>query len=128
MTKTEFPSFAITETNLRKRPSERRDRSYYAAPRVYVNVDGGNDDILGDMRSGRRRNRPEQILRPLVQEFVRTYVPGATVRWSQKAGCGCGCSPAFIVKAPDSGYNGAHGALECADLFLSVTTNVEVAA
>lgn len=26
----------------------------------------------------------------------------AKVRWSQKAGCSCGCSPAFIVHGPDS--------------------------
>ncbi len=46
-----------------------------------------------------RRNRPYQDWRPLVQEFlVDLGLPeDIKLNWSQRAGCFCGCSPAFIV-------------------------------
>lgn len=126
---------AIAEVRVHERsfPNRRNGDTwarYYAAPRVYCNVNKGNDDILDDLFSGRRHNRPEAALAPVIRGLVQTYLPEATVRWSQKAGCSCGCSPAFIVSVPDTrpaswrkrtpAHEREFGALKSKDLFVDL--------
>jgi hypothetical protein len=45
-----------------------------------------------------RRNRPHKEYRKHISEILKACgLPENTrVRWSQKACCGCGCSPAFL--------------------------------
>lgn len=70
--------------------------------RIYVWPKG--ETILENLEN--RRSRPVSIMRPLVKQLVEELDPvspnimsGAryTIRWSQKAGCRCGCSPGFIL-------------------------------
>ena len=44
-----------------------------------------------------RRSR----LHDAYKEIVSVLCPGVKLRWSQKAGCSCGCSPGFI---PDRNF------------------------
>jgi hypothetical protein len=46
-----------------------------------------------------RDNRPQKEYRKLLPEvFKRMDKEPMEVKWSQNAGCSCGCSPGFIVK------------------------------
>lgn len=70
-------------------------RSYDAKPRLYVWVDGEN--MLENFAY--RENRPSKLYRKFLPEIFATLgLPADTkATWSQKAGCGCGCSPGFIL-------------------------------
>ena len=64
--------------------------------RIYVWPEG--ETILDNLRN--RRMRPYNAFRKKIIPNVLTHMgwPADTkVRWSQKAGCRCGCSPGFIV-------------------------------
>lgn len=66
-------------------------------PRIYFFHVG--ETIIDNLRN--RRNRPQDEYRKLLPEVLeRAGIPQecvAKIRWSQKAGCTCGCSPGFIV-------------------------------
>lgn len=53
-----------------------------------------------------RFNRPEREWRKLLpQVFEQARIPAVfldRVKWSQKAGCACGCSPGFVVNGYES--------------------------
>lgn len=54
-----------------------------------------------------RRSRPIDQYREIMPQILKKYQEETgympeKVRWSQKAGCSCGCSPGFIV---DAHYN-----------------------
>jgi hypothetical protein len=56
------------------------------------------ETILENLFFG-RRNRPQKEYRKLLPEvFKRLDKEPMEVKWSQQAGCSCGCSPGFIVK------------------------------
>lgn len=64
--------------------------------RVYVWTEG--ETIIENLQN--RRQRPHTIYKKELIPVVlwRMGLPADTkVRWSQKAGCGCGCSPGFII-------------------------------
>jgi hypothetical protein len=63
--------------------------------RVYVWVK--NESVFENLSN--RRSRPQDLYRALLREHVMTQLGHGDVplRWSQKAGCECGCSPAFIA-------------------------------
>lgn len=68
----------------------------YKPTHIYVWPKG--ETILENLE--KRHQRPYTIYKKEVIPNVlrRMGLPSYTkVRWSQKAGCGCGCSPAFIV-------------------------------
>ncbi len=75
---------------------ERRRRSV-----LYVSIK--NQDFakpVKEMLTGFRWNNPFRDYREhvLPAAFKMLGLPeGTKARWSQKAGCGCGCSPGFIV-------------------------------
>ena len=63
-----------------------------------------------------RRERPYQEWKKLIPEIIEkankktkgcklNFGSDVKVRWSQKAGCSCGCSPAFIVDAEPFGVD-----------------------
>ncbi len=68
---------------------------------IYVHVT--NQDFAkpgAELFSGWRRNNPFKDYREQVlpKAFPMLGLPADTkVRWSQKAGCSCGCSPGFVI-------------------------------
>ena len=73
------------------------DRRATPKPRVYVHVKGEN--VMENLVL--RRARPYDFYREHVLPRLReTYGLSSEtkIRWSQKAGCGCGCSPGFIIE------------------------------
>jgi len=45
-----------------------------------------------------RRNRDRSVWRKITLQVMREYgFQNSKITFSQKAGCGCGCSPGFIV-------------------------------
>lgn len=82
----------VTEINSRTR--DWRDRQQKV--RVYIGVQGENvwDNLLN------RFDRPYVLYREEVMPKVLEHLelpPDTKFRWSQKAGCSCGCSPGFVV-------------------------------
>jgi hypothetical protein len=84
---------------IKVRRSERPQKT-----RVYVFEDG--EGILDNLL--KRHNRPHTAYKkevlPLAKAWLAANKPEVTelsgdykIRWSQKAGCSCGCSPGFIV-------------------------------
>ncbi len=48
----------------------------------------------------KRRNRPVEDYKEMIPEILGYlgYPKDAEMKWSQKAGCNCGCSPGFVFK------------------------------
>lgn len=67
------------------------DRQFNARTRVYVSPKG--ETVLQNLTN--RRDRPTADYRKAVVELYPDFKGNMT--WSQTAGCGCGCSPAFIL-------------------------------
>lgn len=90
-----------------------RKKSSGICPRIYLFPEG--ESVLQNLFN--RRDRPYNAYRPLVlEELSKAGFKDATIRWSQKAGCECGCSPGFIWS------NGAN--FPC-DLFMDYTIEDE---
>jgi len=70
--------------------------------RIYFWPKGEN--ILENLEN--RRTRPYNEYRRLLPNVLQAVGvedgKNLDIRWSQKAGCGCGCSPGFIVNGWDS--------------------------
>ena len=84
--------------------SDRREKRWgygpYAKARIYFSIEGRSvlDNLLD------RGNEPHSIVKPFVVPMALEAMgfPADTkVAWSRTAGCQCGCSPAFIVNAPN---------------------------
>jgi hypothetical protein len=74
---------------------ERRGNS-----RIHVFAEAGSETIMDDLVN--RRNRPRDAwkataLRSLRQLGFDPLDLAARMRWSQRAGCKCGCSPGFVM-------------------------------
>lgn len=76
------------------RPQDRRE--YNAKARMYFHPVG--ESIIENLME--RRNRPVDLYRSVMPEVIAAagLHPDTKVVWSQTAGCGCGCSPGFVVK------------------------------
>ena len=83
-------------TSIDTRPFARDERA--SRPRIYFFPEGAT--LRENLRN--RHDRPHKVYREFLPEVLRSLgLPeDAKVSWSQKAGCPCGCSPAFIVKDP----------------------------
>ena len=81
--------------------NRRMQRGYWKRkPRVSVSFEG--ETILENLEN--RRSCPIKLLRRVCEETLDSLgVKKSMVefRWSQKAGCNCGCSPGFIVEGYD---------------------------
>lgn len=80
-------------TEFEKRPNRDSRRS---KTRIYVWAE--KESVLENLAN--RRSRPHQLYKKHVMAEIleRANLPVVTkVRWSQTAGCSCGCSPGFIV-------------------------------
>jgi len=100
----------ITEADQRRRPSMVKDRRWrngraiemmvvnreaQGKSRLYFHHDG--ESILEGF--GNRASRPWKIYRTFLEEVRAKFDLPEDVKfnWSRKAGCSCGCSPAFII-------------------------------
>lgn len=59
-----------------------------------------NESILDNLIN--RHDRPQKAYRQLLPQIMEQNGFNGKVRWSQRAGCSCPCSPGFIV----DGWNG----------------------
>lgn len=84
-------------------PAPAREWAAYDGP-VRVFFAEAGETLADDLRERHRRPFTEyrrflgQVSEVLANAGHR--VDGAVYRWSQKAGCACGCSPAFIATLP----------------------------
>lgn len=88
----------VVEDKTQKRPypngngrGSRAMRSFYSNSRVHVFEQG--ETILENLVN--RRERPSKRYKAVV--LAQHPELEGRIRWSQTAGCGCGCSPGFIV-------------------------------
>lgn len=77
------------------------ERQRRGSSRVHVFAEEGTETILDDLMN--RHNRPVETWRVLATRTLRELGLNPTeaymkLRWSQKAGCSCGCSPGFVMK------------------------------
>ena len=82
------------EVTYRRKENTRRD--WNAKTRVYIWPEG--ETILENFAN--RRSRPINEYRSVLrQAFAQEGIDASKLeyRWSQKAGCSCGCSPGFII-------------------------------
>ena len=69
-------------------------RDYHKAPRMYVSV---ADETIMDNLANRKR-RPYNVYKTLIHSSdLASVLDLSEMRWSQNAGCACGCSPGFIL-------------------------------
>lgn len=83
--------FEITESKQIKRSPASSNRAWNKNSRVHVFIDG--ESVISNLIN--RRSRPRQLYRDVVLN-QRPDLAGH-MKWSQTAGCSCGCSPGFIV-------------------------------
>lgn len=74
---------------------------YSAKARIYFFVK--NESVVDNLLN--RRSRPYQAYRAILPTVLAaagfSSELAQSARWSQKAGCSCGCSPGFIVDHRD---------------------------
>ena len=83
--------FKVTENKRIARARSFPNSRYNAKTRIYVFQ--AKETILDNLIN--RRSRPRDLYRALVEQVYPELT--RSMRWSQKAGCSCGCSPGFIV-------------------------------
>lgn len=71
--------------------------------RVFVSIEG--ESMWDDFE--RRTSRPHTLwAQPIKDALIRAGFPAdVKLRWSQKAGCSCPCSPAFFVTGGPVGHD-----------------------
>ena len=63
----------------------------------------GEQDILSMKVRSKAWNKVKRTAFRRIEKQIATYfhIPEKAVRWSQKCGCRCGCSPGYLVKVQD---------------------------
>lgn len=91
------PSYKTVYNNGAGRHSRPRfERKRHTHSRCYVS-DLRPFNLAEDLDN--RTRRPHTVWKPLVVEALgRIGVKPEAIHWNQRAGCSCGCSPAFILK------------------------------
>lgn len=84
-----------TITIRKRRYSYGYSRDFDKAPRMYVSVT--DETILDNLQN--RHRRPYNVYKTMIHASGVPTVLGLRdkLRWSQSAGCDCGCSPGFIL-------------------------------
>lgn len=72
-------------------PGRRDFTRYNSASRAYIFVN--NESVLDNLVN--RRSRPVAAYRSVLLDLYPELE--GRIRWSRTAGCGCGCSPGFII-------------------------------
>jgi hypothetical protein len=95
-------TLTLTHINKKERTARITNQQDYikkhAHPKLYISAESYN--VLDDLLTGRQRPYSlfkKQLLNDVLKKagLDPTQVKAS---WSQTAGCGCGCSPAFILK------------------------------
>jgi len=76
-------------------------------PKTRVYIHPKNESILENIMN--RRSRPRDQYKQVLLEgltMIDVDLSRITYRWSQKAGCSCGCSPGFIIDGYDPNIGG----------------------
>ncbi len=84
----------LTVTNVKILQAE--TKKYYHKSRVSIFPEG--ETLLENLQN--RRSRPFKAYRKLVEQTLDSLGADRSkldIKWSQKAGCSCGCSPGFII-------------------------------
>ena len=69
-------------------------KEYFASPRMYVHV---SDETIAENMFNRKR-RPYNVYKTLIHgSLLGQILDLGKLTWSQYAGCGCPCSPGFIL-------------------------------
>lgn len=73
-------------------------------PRVSGAEEGVNQTIFSENAARFTQRQITKELKPVVQDIidglgVPEFFSRDNIKWSQKAGCACGCSPAFTLDA-----------------------------
>ena len=90
-----------------------RELNEYKKPRIYFFIE---DETIFDNLMNRRSRPYDEYRKLLPKVFKKAGIKADTkARWSQRAGCSCGCSPAFIV---DIGHDQFH--LEGTEVFVDL--------
>ena len=118
----------VTQTiDIKYRRKSVSDIAKNVKTRIYVNRD--SDTVLSwlhDRIEGRQR--PHSVwgatIVPIVLANLGIDLETTTWRWSQKAGCDCGCSPAFILDAELLPWNSP---IRLHDIHVTVGETVEKA-
>jgi hypothetical protein len=72
-----------------------RGDNHNGKSRLYIFHDG--ETIIENLFE--RHRRPVDVYKEVLPEiFTRLKMDPRKARWSQKAGCACGCSPGFILE------------------------------
>ena len=83
--------FEIVKAKKQARHAGSNNREWNKRSRAYVFTQG--ESILSNIL--KRRNRPRDLYRSiLLNQYPELE---GRIKWSQTAGCSCGCSPGFIV-------------------------------
>lgn len=83
--------FQVTEAKRLPRHAGSSNRVWNKATRIHVFQD--KESIIENLVN--RRARPSKLYREVVLSQHPEFK--GQIRWSQTAGCSCGCSPAFIL-------------------------------
>lgn len=84
--------FQVTEAKKLPRDARRStDRAWNRRSRIHVFASG--ESIMDDLAN--RRSRPSKLYREVVLDQYPELA--GRIKWSQTAGCSCGCSPGFIA-------------------------------
>jgi hypothetical protein len=102
-------SFVIEElTNAQL--SKLNNKQRWAASKLYVNARSKNGLTVEEQLLNRRLTPKrsltiqvkEQFTKVLQQKYPNIGDNAISLKWSRKAGCGCGCSPGYIIKTNDN--------------------------
>lgn len=96
-TTADLPGFGTVRLSvvLRKLGPRRRPR----APNSRVYIWPEKESVLENLVN--RRDRPVKLYKIAAEAALSVAMIAKTsLRWSQKAGCGCGCSPGFVAGRP----------------------------
>lgn len=92
-------------------------REYEAAPRMYVDVQ--DETLIENINN--RRMRPYNLYKTLIHaSALGTLLNLGNLKWSQRAGCSCPCSPGFIL--PSQTVNIGGHSFRYFDVWINVTS------
>lgn len=84
----------MTITFRERRFRDMTRKEYFAAPRMYVHVK--DETILENLMN--RKRRPYNVYKTMIHDSLLGQILDlGKLTWSQYAGCGCPCSPGFIL-------------------------------
>ncbi len=90
--------------------SKLNNKQRWAASKLYVSARSNNGVSVEEQLLNRRLTPKrsltifvkEQFTKALQQKYPNVGDNAISLKWSRKAGCGCGCSPGYIIKTNDN--------------------------